>query len=173
MNVTEENCCLQTVRYFAMLFVMDKNISVKYLGEFVLSKNGNIDFGEISEEISKIIRRQKGKIRLRIGKENKGERGNYGEKHIERVDRIQQLKSAGFENARDFVEFIASDFDSVYKGKGTSLIICKRTKVHNILYITLEPSATENYYDVKSCLLSRESYLKNKTPLWRKPTDGV
>ena len=149
------------------------NCEVQYDGEYVLTKSGSKNFGEITEEIARAIKREKGKIRLRIGKEDKGERGNYGEKHINRQTRLSQLKNAGFENARDFVEFIASDYDGIYKGIGASLIICKKMNTCNILYIALEPIGEVVFYDVKSCLISRESYLKNKTPLWVKPTDGV
>ena len=85
---------------------------------------------------------------------------------------MKQLRAAGFENARDFVAYVASDFDAIYKGTGTSLIVCKKSDLHHIMYIALEPAADGDFYDVKSCLLSRESYLKNKPPLWAKPTGG-
>jgi hypothetical protein len=50
---------------------------VRHDGEFVLTKNGNKDFGEISPEIAQVIRRQPGKIRFRIG-EQAGKPGDYG-----------------------------------------------------------------------------------------------
>jgi len=37
---------------------------VQHDGEFVLTRNGSKDFGEISPEIAQEIRRQAGKIRL-------------------------------------------------------------------------------------------------------------
>ncbi len=48
---------------------------VQHIGEFVLTKNGNLDFGEIPSEIAKVIRKQEGKIRLRIGVEIDNEIG--------------------------------------------------------------------------------------------------
>ena len=33
-------------------------------------------------------------------------RNNFGEKHIERTARLKDLKAAGFNNARDFVEIL-------------------------------------------------------------------
>jgi hypothetical protein len=42
---------------------------VQHIGEFVLTKNGSLDFGEIPSEIAGVIKRQEGKIRLRIGVE--------------------------------------------------------------------------------------------------------
>jgi hypothetical protein len=38
-----------------------ENIPVQHDGEFVLTKNGSKDFGEISTEIARQIRRQAGK----------------------------------------------------------------------------------------------------------------
>jgi len=52
-------------------------IPVQHDGEFVLTRSGNKDFGEISLEIAQQIRRQAGKIRLRVGKEA-GNSGDYG-----------------------------------------------------------------------------------------------
>ena len=51
---------------------------VRHDGEYVLTKEGNKDFGEISQEIAQKIRRQAGKIRLRIGKQEENG-NNYGE----------------------------------------------------------------------------------------------
>ena len=63
---------------------MTKDYPLQYDGEFVLTKNGSKDFGEISQEIARKIHRQAGKIRLRRGIEIKGHKGNFGTAHIER-----------------------------------------------------------------------------------------
>jgi hypothetical protein len=99
-------------------------IPVQHDGEFVLTRNGNKDFGGISPEIAKEIRRQPGKIRLRIGKEE-GERGNFGEKHIERPDRLQQLQDNGYKNdTMIYVELTPSEGSDYYDVK-TGLITRK------------------------------------------------
>ena len=41
--------------------------------EFVLTTSGTIDFGEIPEDVARSIKRQAGKIRLRIGKQVNGD----------------------------------------------------------------------------------------------------
>jgi len=64
-------------------------IPVQHDGEFVLTKNGNKDFGEISTEIARQIRQQAGKIRLRIGKQETNSEQGYGEKYIERPKRLK------------------------------------------------------------------------------------
>ena len=86
---------------------------VLYEGDYVLTIDGKKDFGEISEEIAQIIMREKGKIRLRKGQQNNNN-GDFGEKHIERPERLKQLKQLGFENARDFIAFICNNFDEIY-----------------------------------------------------------
>lgn len=42
---------------------MTRDYPLQYNGEFVLTKNGSKDFGEISQEIARKIHRQAGKIR--------------------------------------------------------------------------------------------------------------
>ncbi|MCQ2604548.1 MAG: hypothetical protein MJ215_05860 [Spirochaetia bacterium] len=48
----------------------EKSSEVRHDGEFVLTKNGSKDFGEISEEFSEVIKRQAGKIRLQLVPDN-------------------------------------------------------------------------------------------------------
>ena len=54
-------------------------IPVQHEGEYVLTSSGSKDFGEITSEIAQAIKREHGKIRLRIGLEIKGNKGNFGE----------------------------------------------------------------------------------------------
>jgi hypothetical protein len=85
----------------------EERTPVRHDGEYVLTKDGNRDFGEISPEIAGKIKRQAGKIRLRIGV-NEGSRGDFGERHIERPERLKQLNDNGYQNARDLVQDVAS-----------------------------------------------------------------
>ena len=148
--------------------------NVQYEGEYVLTSNGSKDFGEITPEISKIIGRQVGKVRLEVGYHDNSTGKGYGEKHIERDLRSEQLNQNGFDSARDFVETVSSNFDSVYKGSGTSLILSMRnSKNRNIEYIELKPSDDGEYWSVLSALVAHEGYLKNKTLLWSKPNNSV
>ena len=147
--------------------------SVQHDGEFVLTSHGSKDFGEISLEIAREIRRQAGKIRLRVGV-HKGKRGDYGEKHIERPDRLQQLKKNGYENARDLVQEVAASFDAIFKGEGSRIILSKQGTVTNTsIFIELTPVQGEEFYDVKTGLIARKNFFKSKTPLWVKPQSGV
>jgi len=145
------------------------NNTVRHDGEFVLTRNGSRDFGEIPPEIARTIRRQAGKIRLRIG-EQKSERGNYGEKHIERPDRLQQLRNNGYENARDFVQDVAGRYTAIYGGASGRLTLYKNEGKKGIsLFVELMPSKDEDFYDVKTGMVTRDTYYTNKKPLWEKP----
>jgi hypothetical protein len=146
---------------------------IQHDGEFVLTRNGSKDFGEISPEIAREIRRQAGKIRLRIGI-HEGRRGDFGEKHIERTERLKQLQDNGYENARDLVQDIAVSFNAIFKGDGSRLILAKQgTITDTSIFLELIPVQGEEFYDVKTGLIARKNYFKNKTPLWVKPQNGV
>lgn len=140
---------------------------VQHDGEYVLTSKGIKNFGEITPEISKIIGRQAGKICLRIGQQE-GNKDDYGELHMERRARLKDLQSAGFESARDFTEFVCNDYDAIYPN-GMGLIIYKKGKKHNHLYVRLTPCKDGyEFYDVKTGVASNREQMKNKTPLWKK-----
>lgn len=147
------------------------NMCVKHCGDFVLTSNGDIDFGEISPELVKQIRRQAGKIRLRVGQQNNMQ-GDFGERHIERPERLSQLKGAGFLNARDFVESICNNFDEIYSS-GTRLML---TGVCSGYTCIIELKAVENdeFYDVITAMITRRKSILNKAAkqkirlLWQK-----
>jgi len=151
---------------------MENDNSVQYEGEFVLTRDGKKDFGEISPEIAKLIRRQAGKIRLRIG-EQVGKPSDYGEKHIERSERMRELRSNGYETARDFVQEVSIGYNAIYPGEGGRLTLYKKTDKKGIsLFVKLMPSKDGDFYDVKTGIITRDTYYKNKKPLWIKPKSG-
>jgi len=150
----------------------ESNIPVQYDGEFVLTSDGSRDFGEISPEIAKEIRRQTGKIRLRIGVQD-GTPGDYGEKHIERKKRLQELQSNGYQNARDFVQNVARDYSAIYGGESGRLTLYKDDGKKGLsLFVELMPAVSGDFYDVKTGMVTRGTYYKNKKPLWVKPQSG-
>ena len=144
-----------------------------YSNNYVLTSAGEKDFGEITPEIARIIHREQGKIRLEIGFQKNGH--GYGEKHIERPDRLKQLRRCGFENARDFIEYIAKDYDAIFQGEGNNIVLVKVEKLSNIAFLALKRNETDKevYWTVESAFISRADYLKNKTPLWEKPDSGI
>jgi hypothetical protein len=146
---------------------------VQHDGEFVLTREGNKDFGEISTKVAQQIRRQAGKIRLRVGI-HEGKRGDFGEKHIERPERLQQLRDNGYENARDLVQDVAASFNAIFKGDGPRLILAKQGAITDTsIFLELIPVEGEEFYDVKTGLIARKNYFKNKMPLWVNLQNGV
>lgn len=110
-----------------------------------------------------MIGRQAGKIRLEIGFQNQNNnRNGYGFEHIQREKRLKQLRKNGYLNARDFVEDVSANFDSIFKRIGSSLILCKQNKKNrNIEFIELKPRKTgddKEFYSVISALIAREGY---------------
>lgn len=146
---------------------------VKYDGNFVLTKDGKKDFGEITSEIGKAIGRQAGKIRLEIGEQSKNENKGYGEKHFQRAKRIKNLKDAGYNTARDFVEDVSKDYDAIYQGQGTTLVIVKIKNGLLAEYISLKPAEDNDFYTVETGLKLRSDYFKNKEPLWINPNGSM
>jgi hypothetical protein len=151
-----------------------KNVPpVQHEGEYVLTREGSKDFGEITPEIAQVVKRQSGKIRLRVGVHER-KHGDFGEMHIERPERLQQLRFNGYNNARDLVQEAAGSFDAIYKGDGGRLILSKWKRVTNVsIFIELIQINNEDFYDVKTGFVARKNYLKNKTPLWVRPQNGV
>jgi hypothetical protein len=82
---------------------------------------------------------------------------------------MSQLKQNGYDNARDFVEEIARDYDAIYQGGGAALLLTKQAK--KLIVVQLTPSSDGDFYDIATAYISRS--MKNKTPLWEKPQSGI
>jgi hypothetical protein len=144
-------------------------VPVQHDGEFVLTSGGSRDFGEIPPQIAGQIRRQPGKIRLRVGEQEASSERGFGEKHIERPKRIKELRLLGFTNARDFVAYIADKYDAIYEGDKGALILYKQGGHHTEIISRLEPSADGDFWDVKTAYVTRKDSKRNKKPLWERP----
>ncbi len=147
---------------------------VKHKGEFVLTKSGNLDFGEIPPDVAKIIKRQAGKIRLRIGVQIDGSIGNYGEMHIERPERKEALQKCGYSTARDFIEDTCQNYDAIYQGQNSSLILVKSyTDKNHIAIVKLAPSTNGDFYDVQTGYPARKSGKNKKPLLWKRQKERL
>jgi hypothetical protein len=59
---------------------------------------------------------------------------------------------------------------AIYKGTHGRLILYKKAnKKGGSLFIELYPSLEGDFYDVKTGMVTRNDYYKNKKPLWEKP----
>ncbi|MFA5386807.1 MAG: PLxRFG domain-containing protein [Candidatus Paceibacterota bacterium] len=130
--------------------------------DFITAPDGSLDYGEITPEMGKAMRRQAGKIRLRQGNEA------WGLIHIQNRHGTQFAK-LGFESAIDFIAHVAGAFNTVYKGKGAGLsLVLETDRVGGRLMVELEPSEDVDFYDVKTASPVRVDQYKNEKPLWRR-----
>lgn len=86
--------------------------------------------------------------------------------HINTPARLAQIKEFGYANGEALVADVAANFQSIYQGKGKSLILAKVNDKAKIAYVELESDGS--FYRVKSALVSRPDYLKNKKRLWER-----
>lgn len=147
------------------------NKGVQHLGEYVLTKDGKLDFGEVTKQMVGNSGFPSGKIRLRKGFQ-KDDGTGFGEEHIERADRLLQLKQHGFQNARDFVEDVCKGFDEVY-ADDHSLILHKK---ENGFQCVLRLEKNGGFYDIITAFIVTDTRrIKRKVEkgklkqLWSKP----
>jgi hypothetical protein len=92
---------------------------------------------------------------------------------MERKGRIQELRSNGYANARDLVQDVAQGYTAIYDGAGGRLMLYKkRDKSGLSLLVELIPASDGDFYDVKTGMVTRDTYYKNKKPLWERPQGG-
>jgi len=129
---------------------------------FVKASDGSESFGEIDVDTAATMKRQAGVIRLRVGNKD------LGETHINRVARLKQIKAFGYDGAKALVEDVARNYNHIYHGRGSTLLLVKKNGNPKVAYIQLEPSANGDFYDVKSALVTRKDFFDKKMPLWER-----
>lgn len=126
---------------------------------FVKTSNGVTDFGYIPEDTGLTP----APIRLSIGDER------TGLQHI--VDRHgEQIAKAGFDNVVDFVEYVASNYDTITEGVDTSgepngtYLLQAKDKHNNTLYVEL--SNDGSYWNINSGGVFRKGYGEKNKVVW-------
>ena len=126
---------------------------------FVKTSNGVTDFGYIPEDTGLTP----APIRLSIGDEL------TGLQHI--VDRHgEQIAKAGFDNVVDFVEYVASNYDTITEGVDTSgepngtYLLQAKDKHNNTLYVEL--SNDGSYWNINSGGVFRKGYGEKNKVVW-------
>lgn len=124
--------------------------------QFVTAPDGSIDFGEITENQSSVMRRQPGKIRLTIGIQNADGTG-HGLVHIE-ANHGKQIRNAGFGSVEEFVSHVASSFGQVWGAPGVQLLATVRDGKQHMMYVELEQTVDKDgeYYRVNSAFPVRQ-----------------
>jgi Cof subfamily protein (haloacid dehalogenase superfamily) len=143
----------------------------RYEGEYVLADDGGKDFGELPELTALEKTWPAAKIRLCRGQQEEG-MGDYGEAHIERPNRLKQIRSAGYRNAQALVADVAKNFDLIYQKKnGKSLILFKKTN-NAAIYLQYIQDSSGGFYSVYTGVITRKGFDKYKKPLWTRSKNG-
>lgn len=129
--------------------------------DFVSSPDGGLDFGEISVEMGKAMRRQAGKIRLQQGVQNEDGTG-WGLEHIE-ANHGLQIRNAGFASVEAFVGHIARGFNEVLQAaKGGQLLVAVSTGRRDVMFVQLEVAQEGDFYRVNTAFPASRNYLEKQ-----------
>ncbi|MEG2469128.1 MAG: PLxRFG domain-containing protein [Comamonas sp.] len=153
-----------TVQIMADRLGQDKAMlsrSVRKPEDFVSSPDGSLDFGEISPEMGKTMRRQAGKIRLQQGVQNEDGTG-WGLEHIE-ANHGLQIRNAGFASVEAFVGHIARGFNEVLQAaKGGQLLVAVSTGRRDVMFVQLEVAQEGDFYRVNTAFPASRNYLEKQ-----------
>lgn len=145
--------------------------------DFIPAPDGGLDYGEITPEMGKAMRRQAGKIRLQHGVQNSNGTG-WGLVHIE-ANHGKQISGLGFGAVQDFVAHVASSIQQVWQVPGNSqLLLTLKDGRKDVMYIQLEIAKEGDFYRVNSAFpVRQEDYesLKGMKKIWdgSEPTSAV
>lgn len=124
--------------------------------DFVSAPGGGIDFGEISPEMARAMRRQPGKIRLERGDDT------YGERHIE-LRHGKDIRGVGFDSVAAFVADAVQKIDAVWKPSRTSqLVVVEAEENGKVVFIELKPATDGDYYTVNTAFPTPRAYAEKK-----------
>lgn len=135
--------------------------------DFIPAPDGGLDYGEITPEMGKAMRRQAGKIRLQQGDDR------FGLTHIEKRHG-DEIRNAGFSSVQEFVADIAKNIDQVWKPDATSqLVALHMVKNDRVMFVRLQADSAggQDFYTVNTAFPSRAGYVANKKN-WEMLWDG-
>ena len=121
---------------------------------FIKAPDGSIDFGEITPEMGRAMRRQAGKIRLTQGVQNPDGTG-HGLAHIE-ANHGDQIRSLGFASVQDFVKHVASRFSEVWQASGSQLLVTVKDGRKDVMFVQLDMTPEGDFYRVNSAFPVRQ-----------------
>ncbi|MBF0488406.1 MAG: hypothetical protein HQK98_09620, partial [Nitrospirae bacterium] len=123
------------------------NIETPGEKEFVKTKDGSIDFGQIDNAAAKAIGRKSAPIRLQIGKHNFSDDTGYGKIHLD-IAHLKEIKKAGFNNVKDYINHVADKYNAIYRNRKGRLILAVKNGIANTAVIELRPSIKGDFYGV-------------------------
>lgn len=126
--------------------------------EFIKTPDGSINFGEITADQAKAMKRQAGKIRLERGEHDYRTHEGNGLVHIE-AQHGKQIRGAGFDSVEAFVAHVAKDFGQVWQAQGRQILVAYRDGEQHMMYVQLEPAkdADGDYFRVNTAFPVRQT----------------
>lgn len=148
---------------------------VRKADEFVPAPAGGEDFGEITPDMGRTMRRQAGRIRLQQGNEL------FGLRHIE-ARHGDQIRKLGFPDVQSFVADALGKIEAVWQPNATSqLVVVQAREKGRAVFIELRAGkdAEGDFYTVRSAFPTGQGYAERKKG-WRQvwgagvpdPADG-
>lgn len=133
---------------------------------FIPAPDGSLDYGEITPEMGRTMRRQAGKIRLQKGD------ATWGMEHIE-ARHGDEIRAAGFDSVEAFVSAIATNIDRIMQPEETTqLVVLHSLDNDRVMYVRLEPmDGGGDFYTVRTAFPARAGFAKNKVG-WKVLWDG-
>ena len=136
--------------------------------QFVLNTDGNLEFGQISEETGLTpapILLSEGIIT------NTKTNAGYGLVHIE-ARHGDQIRAAGYKSVLEFINDVAKNYESIRKGKkrdGRDTYLLQFTDKHNNT-LMIELSRNGKYWNINTAGIFKTSYGANKTEVYNRHT---
>ena len=136
--------------------------------QFVLTSNGQLSFGEITEESGLTpapILLSEGIIT------NPATNDGYGLVHIE-ARHGDQIRKAGYKSVIEFIEDVAQNYERIKEGNirngNPTYLIQLKDKHNNTLIVEL--SSDGNYWNINTAGIFKESYGKNRREIYNRHT---
>ena len=136
--------------------------------QFVLTSEGNIEFGQIGENTGLTpapILLSEGLIT------NKETNDGYGLVHIE-ARHGDQIRKAGYKSVVDFIEEVAKNYDIIKEGKnrdGNQTYMLQLTDKHNNT-LMVELSGDGTYWNINTAGIFKTSYGANRREVYNRHT---
>jgi hypothetical protein len=118
-----------------------------------LPQTNYIKVGRLSQPVAKIIRRKSADIYI----------DDNHLKHIA-LRHGKELEAIGFD-AMTFVLLVVKNYNRIYKGTGTSLLLVMYNGKPKVTAIELNLALKQGFYEVKTATIMKKSYLKEDSLL--------
>ena len=134
--------------------------------QFVRHVDGSVHFGEIPPEIASAVGEIPGFIRLPKGHH----KGDPGELHMSRGGKAAEIRRAGYNDVGELVDDVGWNYDEVWRGKGSTLLLVKRLTGPRspMMYVEVTKSPEGAFWDVNSGGSWDNRYTIDKSMLWRR-----